>query len=465
MEENATNKLGSAPVGKLLLELAIPAITAQLINMLYNIIDRIYIGHIQDVGPLALTGVGLTFPIIMIISAFSALIGMGGSPLASMRLGEKRYKMAEKIVGNCFSALLIIAVTLTIVFLIFARPLLYLFGASDDTIDFALSYMNIYIMGTVFVMIALGMNPFISAQGFAKTGMLTVTIGAVFNIALDPLFIFAFGLGVPGAALATIISQAVSCFWVLKFLTGKKTTVKIRRQYMRLDKKCILPVLGLGLSPFIMQSTESLLNICFNSSLQKYGGDLAVGAMTIMSSLAQVAFMPLLGLAQGAQPIISYNFGANNKERVRKTFRLLIISSVIFSSAFCLFNELFPNVFVSLFANSEELQSIAAWALRIYMAGAFMMGIQDGCQQTFIALGQAKTSIFLALFRKMILLIPLIYILPNFFTDKVFAVFLAEPVADIVAATTTGCLFAIQFKRLLSGMKPDSTEAAASVNN
>ena len=447
MESTVTNKLGTAPIGKLLADLALPSITAQIINMLYNIVDRIYIGHIEDIGPLALTGVGLTFPIIMIITAFSSLIGMGGSPRASMKLGEKNQPEAEKILGNCFSLLIVISIILTVFFFIFSRPLLFLFGASSETIDYGTSYMNIYVLGTVFVMISLGMNPFISAQGFAKISMLTVTIGAVINIILDPIFIFLLNMGVPGAALATIISQGVSCLWVLKFLTGKRTVLKLKLKFFKFNRHIISSVLALGFAPFIMQSTESLLNICFNTSLQRYGGDLAVGAMTILSSMMQIYSLPITGLTQGAQPIISYNYGAKNIPRVRKAFRLLITIAVSYSFSFWLLNMIFPQLLVSIFSSTEELTSITSWSARIYFAGIIIMGVQNSCQQTFIALGQAKKSIFLALFRKIILLIPLIFILPLFIQDKVFAVFLAEPISDIIAATTTGIMFFFFFKK------------------
>ena len=456
MDQSSTNKLGTEKVSKLLFELALPSITAQVINMLYNIVDRIYIGHIENIGSLALTGVGLCFPILILISAFSALIGMGGSPQASIRLGAKDHEGAEKILGNCFSVLLIMSVILTGVFLVSSESLLMMFGASTDTLPYAMEYLNIYVIGTIFVMISLGLNSFISAQGFAKISMMTVLIGAIVNIVLDPIFIFGLSMGVRGAALATIISQCVSALWVLIFLFGKKTTLRIHRKHMKPSTKVLGPVLALGLAPFIMQSTEGLLNICFNSSLQKYGGDIAVGSMTILASCMQVLMLPLSGLSQGAQPIISYNFGAGNKERVKKAFRLLFICCVIYAGAFWLLNIIAPKVFVGLFASDATLKETASWALRIYMATGFMMGIQIACQQTFVAIGQAKISLFLALLRKIILLIPLIYILPNFFADKVFAVFLAEPVSDLLAASTTFILFKWQFDKVLNAQ--DSVE-------
>ena len=447
------NKLGTAPVGKLLTSLAIPCIAAQVVNLLYNIVDRIYIGRIPEIGAAALTGVGVTFPIIMIISAFSALVGMGGAPRASIKMGQKDNDGAEKILGSCLALSIVLALVLIIIFELFGRQLLLLFGASDKTIPYGWNYMSIYVLGTFFVIVTMGLNNFISTQGFAKTSMLTVIIGAVINIILDPVFIFVFNMGVQGAALATILSQAISCIWVLRFLTSRRTILKIRARNIRLRREVLLPVIALGVSPFIMQSTESLLNICFNSSLQRYGGDMAVGAMTILSSIMQFFSLPIMGLAQGAQPIISFNYGARNKERVQKAFRLLFVCAVIFSTAFWLVNMLAPGLLVSLFASTDDLQAYASWALRIYLAAAFMMGIQNSCQQTFVAIGEAKISLFLALLRKVLLLIPLIFILPLFLEDKVFAVFLAEPIADFLAAATTFTCFKIKSKKVIGQMQ------------
>ncbi len=447
------NRLAVHSIGRLLFEMAVPAILAQIVNILYNIVDRIYIGHIPGIGAAALTGVGVTFPIIIIISAFSALIGMGGAPRAAIKMGEQNEKAAEQILGNCFTALLGISVLLTVVFLLLNKPLLYMFGASKETLPYALSYLNIYVCGTIFVQLALGLNSFITTQGFSGTSMTTVAVGAVINIILDPILIFGFHMGVEGAAIATVISQGVSALWVLRFLTGKKTRLKLRRGNMRLKRSVITPVLMLGLSPFIMQSTESLLNIAFNTSLLKYGGDLAVGAMTILSSLSQIQFMPIQGLCQGAQPIMSYNYGAKNLTRVRTTFRLLAICAFGYCTAIWLLMMLFPELFISMFSTQEKLVVYTAWALRIFMPIAFLMSMQTCCQQTFLALGQAKVSIFLALLRKMILLIPLIYILPVFFKDKVFAVFFAEPVADLIAVCTTMAAFAFHFRKLTAENK------------
>ena len=447
------NTLGTEKIGKLLLNLALPAITAQIINLLYNLVDRIYIGHIPEIGSAALTGVGVTFPIIMIVSAFSSLVGMGGAPQASIMMGRKDHRGALKVVGNCVTFLTIIAVLLTAAILIFKRDLLMLFGASVNTIGYAEDYLTIYALGTIFVQYALGLNMFITCQGFAKTSMLTVLIGAVLNIILDPIFIFGFGMGVQGAALATILSQAVSAVWVVKFLCGKKTTLKIKRENLRLQKEIILPVLALGVSPFIMQSTESLLFVCLNSSLQRYGGDIAVGAMTILSSVMQLATLPLQGLTQGAQPIVSYNFGAQKLDRVKKAFQLLLLSAMAFSIALWLGVMLLPRAFAGLFTSDTALIDYTAGSLRVYFAAGLVMGAQMACQQTFIALGNAKSSVFLALLRKVILLIPLIYILPLFLEDQVFAVFLAEPIADTLAAATTVTMFTVSFKKLMKNQK------------
>lgn len=443
------NKLATEPVGKLMFQLALPAVVSQLVNMLYNIVDRIYIGHIPENGVAALTGLGLCFPVIMLVSAFAALFGMGGAPQAAIAMGRGSNEKAEQILGNCLSALLMTSVVLTGIFLAFGKPLLYLFGASANTIDYALSYLRIYVCGTVFVQLALGLNMFITTQGFAAKAMVTVLIGAVLNTILDPLFIFGFHMGVRGAAIATVISQAVSAVWVFLFLTGRKTKLRIRLANMKPDRSLLLSIMALGLSPFIMQSTESLLNICFNSSLQRYGGDIAVGTMTIIASVSQLIIMPLQGITQGAQPIISFNYGAGNTGRVKEASRLLIIVCSIYSAACCLLVESFPEAFIRLFNSKAELISMAAWAIRVYSAGIFMMGIQTSCQQSFVALGQAKISFFLACLRKLILLIPLIYILPRFLTNQVFAVFLAEPIADISAALVTLSSFIVISKRLL----------------
>ncbi|MCF0105750.1 MAG: MATE family efflux transporter [Holdemanella sp.] len=449
MESQKENVLGTEPVGKLLLKLALPAVVSQLVNMLYNIVDRIYIGHIPENGVAALTGLGLCFPILMLISAFASLYGMGGAPQAAIAMGQGDNKRAERILGNCFSALIITSIVLTIVFLLFGKPLLMMFGASNGTIEYAWSYLAIYVCGTIFVQLALGLNMFITTQGFASKAMVTVLIGAGLNTILDPIFIYGFHLGVQGAAYATVISQAVSAFWVLRFLTGNKTTLKIKVSNMRISWKIVFPIVALGLSPFIMQSTESILNICFNTSLQKYGGDLAVGTMTILSSVGQLLILPLQGITQGAQPIISFNYGAGKSDRVKQAIKIQLIICISFTTLVWALIELFPTVFIRIFNSKEELLTLATWALRVYAGGMFMMGAQIACQQSFVALGQAKTSLLLACLRKLVLLIPLIYILPQFMDNKVLAVFLAEPVSDILAATITSLTFAISIKKLL----------------
>lgn len=448
MGKQATD-LGKGSVGKLLFQLALPAIIAQLVNVLYNIVDRIFIGRMPN-GELAMAGVGVAFPIIMIVSAFSALVGMGGAPLAAIKMGEKDNDGAEKIMTNSFSTLVIIAIILTISLLIFKENILWAFGASKDTIGYANDYIGIYLIGTLFVQIGLGLNPFINTQGFAKTGMITVLIGAIINIVLDPILIFGFNMGVKGAALATISAQFVSAVWVLLFLVGKKSVLKIRKKYIVPNLKVIGPILLLGISPFIMQATESLVIISMNNNLAKYGGDLAIGAMTIMSSVMQIILLPMMGLTQGAQPIISFNYGADKLDRVRKTFKLLLVSCLVYTTLMWGAIMIFPQVFVSIFNSNPQLVEITVWSMRIYFAGILLFGAQIACQQTFLALGQAKISMILALLRKIILLIPLIFILPIFFENKLQGVLTAEPVADITAAIVTIICFSLFYKKTLS---------------
>lgn len=445
--------LGTERIGKLLFKLALPSVVAQLVNLLYNMVDRVYIGHMENVGSLALTGIGVCMPVILLVSAFAALVGMGGAPQVSIYMGKKDYKTAEKIMGNCFVFLIFISIVLTGFLYIFGEDLLLIFGASENTIGYAIDYMNIYVIGTIFVQMALGMNMFITCQGFTKISMLSVVIGAVLNIILDPILIFNFNMGVKGAALATIISQAVSAVWVVSFLAGKKSGIRLKKENFKVDFRILLPCLALGVSPFIMQATESVINICFNSSLLKYGGDVAVGAMTVLSTVMQFSMLPLQGLTQGAQPITSYNYGAGNPDRVKQSFKLLLISCFVYSMLLWSLVMIMPEKFVLMFNSDPELVSYGSWAMRIYFAVLGIFGIQIACQQTFIAIGNAKTSLFLAVFRKIILLIPLIYILPNFFADKAMAVYLAEPVADIIAVITTTILFARYFSKTLKKMK------------
>lgn len=464
---NITNDnafLGTEPIGKLLFKLAIPTISAQLINMLYNVVDRIYIGHMADVGDLALTGVGVCMPIIMIVSAFAALISSGGAPRASIFMGRGDKDSAERTMGSCFSMQIIISIILTAVLLIWHRDLLLAFGASENTISFAAGYMQIYAFGTIFVQLTLGMNAYITAQGFAKVGMYTVVVGAVANIILDPIFIFALGLGVRGAAVATVISQAISCVFVLAFLMGKKSILRLRLSTLKIDLKLALPCLALGLAPFVMQASESVISVCFNSSLQGYGGDIAVGAMTILTSVMQFAMLPLQGLAQGAQPIISYNYGAKNKDRVKAIFKLLLCCSLIYSVTLWLGVLIFPRAFASIFTSEAALLDFTAPALRIYCAVLGIFGIQVACQMTFVSLGKALSSVAVAVMRKFVLLLPLIYIVPLFFDSemKTTAVYLAEPIADFLAVTFTTVLFIFQFKKALNSIDADIEVHSAS---
>ena len=445
--------LGTEPVGRLLLRLSVPTVAAQLINMLYNIVDRIYIGHMPGSGNLALTGVGVCMPIIMFVSAFAALIGAGGAPRASIFMGRGDQESAEKTLGGCFSLQTLVSLLMTALLLLFAKPMLMTFGASENTIGYAVEYMRIYALGTAFVQLTLSMNAYITAQGFAKTGMLTVLIGALLNIALDPLFIFGLNMGVRGAALATIISQGVSCIWVISFLCSKKSTIRIKRQNLRIHRKVVLPCIALGAAPFIMQASERVISVCFNSTLLRYGGDVAVGAMTILTSVMQFAMLPLQGLAQGAQPITSFNYGARNVARVKQTFRLLLTVSLIYSVSLWAVIQLFPQGFAALFATDATLLAFAARALRIYCGALFMFGIQIACQMTFVAIGYAKSSIIVAVMRKFVLLLPLIYIMPLFVADKTMGVYMAEPVADMLAVLFTAVLFRSQFKKAIASMQ------------
>ena len=441
--------LGTAPVGKLLFKLALPTVIAQLINMLYNIVDRIYIGHMPENGDLALTGVGVCMPIIMIVSAFAALVSSGGAPRASIFMGKKDMDSAEKTLGGCFGLQIIISVILTAILLIFNRDLLLAFGASENTIEYAVEYMNVYAIGTIFVQLTLGMNSFVTAQGFTKISMLSVIIGAVANIILDPIFIYGLDMGVTGAALATVISQALSCVWVVAFLCSKKTLLRIKLKNLFVSPKIVLPCLALGSAAFIMQASESVISICFNSSLLGYGGDIAVGAMTILTSVMQFAMLPLQGIAQGAQPISSYNYGAKNPDRVKKTFKLLLISSLVYSVVLWLCVMLFPRAFAAMFTTEVALLDFTEKVIRIYFGGMFLFGIQIACQMTFVSLGNAPASVIVAVVRKFVLLLPLIYIMPHLVEDPTIGVYMAEPIADVIAVTFTTILFAFQFRKAL----------------
>ena len=451
--QNDKNFLGTAPIGKLLLKLSIPTVIAQLINMLYNVVDRIYIGHIPGEGSLALTGVGVCMPIIMIVTAFAALISSGGAPRASICMGKQDNKSAEQILGNCFSLQIVVSIVLTVVLLIWNKDLLMAFGASKNTLGYATDYMRIYALGTLFVQLTLGMNAFITAQGFTTTSMVSVLIGAICNITLDPVFIFVFNMGVKGAALATVLSQAISTIWVVVFLSGKKTQLHLRKKYMGLKPKIFLPCVALGLATFIMQASESVVTVCFNSSLLHYGGDIAVGAMTILTSVMQFAMLPLQGIAQGSQPIASYNYGAKNADRVKKTFRLLVITCLTYSTLLWAAVQIISKVFVSIFTSDAKLVAFTAPMLKIYLGGLFLFGIQIACQITFTSLGKAVNSIIVAVVRKFVLLLPLIYIMPHVVSNPTIGVYMAEPIADIIAVLFTSVLFTFQFKKALTQIR------------
>ncbi|SFJ27344.1 Multidrug export protein MepA [Terrisporobacter petrolearius] len=460
---NKSIDLGKGSISKLLYTLAVPTIIGQLVNLLYNVIDRIFIGRMAN-GDIAMAGVGVAMPIILLVSAFAMLFAAGGAPLSAIEMGKQDNDKAEEIMSNCFSMLISGGIILTILFLVFKEPILWAFGASNATIGYGLDYLSIYLIGTIFVQISLGMNLFINTQGFTKIGMFTVIIGAIINIVLDPILIFGFGMGVKGAALATIISQGISAIFVLKFLFGKKSILKIRKKYLKLNKKLALSIVALGVAPFIMQATESLVLVSLNNQLLKYGGDLAVGAMTIMSSIMQVIMMPLMGLTQGAQPIISYNFGAKEMDRVKKTFKLLFIICVSYSAVMVSLIMIFPEFFVSIFNNKPELVEITSWAMKIYFVGMCLFGAQIACQQTFLALGQAKTSLIIAMLRKIVLLVPLIFILPMFIEDGLTAVLLAEPIADIIAIISTVIIFGLFYKKTFNNIDEKNNEVINNIN-
>lgn len=441
--------MGSGSVKRWMVKMAVPAVIGQVVNLLYNIVDRIYIGHISGIGGSALTGVGLFTPILMLITAFAMLAGAGGAPRAAIAMGKGSREEAEKIMANCFTVLLILAVILTAVFSVFLPSLLRLFGASDVTLPYGTTYGRIYILGSIFVLTVMGMNPFLTAQGFSRMSMMTTVIGAGINIVLDPIFIFVLDLGVAGAALATVLSQAVSAVWILKFLTGKKTLLKLKPGNMILERKTIAPCLGLGVSSFVMVSTESLLSISFTSSLSRYGGDVAVGAMTVLTSINQLIMMPMQGVCQGGQPLMSFNYGARKLNRVKEAFLCQFLTCVTYTAVFWSLLMLFPNAFAGIFTSDTALVEYTAWAIRVFLAGCFSVGFQISCQQAFMALGQAKTSLIMACLRKLILLIPLIFILPLFFENQAFAVFLAEPVSDILSAVVTTAVFARFFRKLM----------------
>ena len=440
--------MATESIGKLMLSMAIPSVIAQIINILYSIVDRIYIGHIEGVGMEALTGVGVTFPIITLISAFSAFVGVGGAPLASIWLGKGDRKRAETILGNGVTMLAAFTVLLMVVFYAFQRPLLYMFGASDATIDYAVDYISVYLVGTIFVELALGLNTFIISQGQSRIAMMAVLIGAVANIVLDPIFIFVFHMGVKGAARATVISQLLSALWTVGFLVSSRSSLTIKKEALKPDWPVIGSIMALGVSPFIMRTTESLISIVLNSGLQRYGGDIYVGSLTIMQSVMQMYAAPIGGFTQGVQPVISYNFGAGNFDRVKKLYRRMIGICFAFSAGATALVIIFPEFFASMFTNDAELITLVGKMMPIFMCGMLVFGLQNGIQPTFLALGQAKISLFIAVFRKVILLVPLALILPLRF--GVMGIYYAEPISDILSATVASVLFFTHIKKIVS---------------
>lgn len=444
---HSEEKLGTEKIGRLILSMGLPTLIAQVINLLYNIVDRMYIGHL--VGPEALTGVGLTLPIIMLISAFSAFVGAGGAPLAAIAMGQGDKKRAETILSNAATMLCFFTVVLMLLFFFIEKPFLYMIGASDVTYPFAGAYLRIYLLGTLFVQIVIGLNPFITAQGQSKIAMLSVLIGAALNIALDPVFIFVFKMGVRGAALATIISQFASALWTIRFLSSKKTSLRIHMEYLKPDIRIIGSVAALGVSPFIMQSTESLISVVLSSGLQKYGGDVYVGSLTILQSVMQLINTPISGFTQGVQPILSYNYGAGNIERVKATYKRIIGITILASFCITLSAMLLPGMYARIFTDDVELIGVVRRVMPVFVAGMLIFGIQMGCQTTFMGLGQAKISLFMALLRKVFLLVPFAIIFP-LITKDVMSIYYAECSADAIAATVCGTVFLCNIKRILA---------------
>ena len=446
----SNNKLATQPIKKLLISMAVPTVLAQLVQLLYNVVDRIYVGRIPESGAMGLAGLGVTFPILLLIAAFASMVGMGGAPRASIAMGKGDVKEAEKILGNSITLLIIFSVVLTCVFSIFKEPILLTFGASENSLPYAVDYISIYLLGTIFVQFTMGLNPFITNQGFSKTAMLTVCIGCGLNIILDPIFIFVLGFGVKGAAIATVISQGVSAIWVMLFLLSKKSQLKITKENLIPRKYILISIASLGISPFVMQSTECLIQLSFNRGMLAYGNDTYVAIMAILFSLNQIIFLPLNGIGQGATPIMSYNYGAKNVNRVKETYRLLFISSLSFSLIFVGVMEIFPEFFIGLFSPDPTLIATGALPLQIFLCGMSILGAQMACQNTFLALGQAKASIFIATLRKIILLLPLSLILPNLWGLGIWGLFLAEPISDVISATTSVVLYRIKHKALLT---------------
>ena len=446
------NDFSKGNIPRTITRLAIPMILAMLVNALYSVVDRIYIGHLSGVGQTALTGIGLCYPITMAIAAFSYLVGNGGGPLTSILRGAKDDEGAEKVLGNSITLLVLFGILVPLICFLIQKPVLYLFGASDATYPYAREYITIYLSGSLPVMLTLGLNPFLNAQGFTRTGMMTVLIGAVCNIVLDPLFIFVFGMGVRGAAVATVISQTVSAVWVIAFLLGKKNLIRVRKQFLRLQRDVSMRIMGLGVSTFIMNLTEAAISAVFNASLSRFGGDIYVTVMTVATSVSQLVFMPLSGFAQGAQPVTGYNYGAREYTRVKQCFWFLVKASVTYAVLAWLVLMIFPRQLIGIFNNDPTLMETAIPMFRVFFCMNFIMSLQMSAQNTFVAMGEAKKATFFALYRKVLLLIPLILILPRIGFD-ITGVFAAEPVADTISALTCFTTFLLTAYRKLGRME------------
>lgn len=439
-------KLGTDRMLPLVFRMALPAVAAQIANLLYNIVDRIFIGHIPGIGTDALAGVGVTTSVIILISAFSAIVSGGGAPLAAIALGQGDRERAERILGNGFVLLVIFTVFTSLVTYLFMEPILLLTGASEATLGFGTEYLSIYLLGTIFVQISTGLNTFINIQGRPGIAMCSILIGAFINIILDPIFIYSLGLGVKGAAIATVISQACSAAWVLRFLFSRKASLNLAHRYMRLDMRTIGAILGLGISPFIMASTESLVGFVLNGSLKQFG-DIYVSTLTILQSAMQFGSVPITGFAQGFVPIISYNFGHGNTDRVKECYKIALVTMFTFNAVVMLAMISFPAAAASMFTSDPELIDTVSQMMPVFLSGMTIFGLQRACQNTFIALGQAKVSLFIALLRKVILLVPLALLLPEFWGVK--GVFAAESIADATAAICCTIIFMMTFPRIL----------------
>ena len=456
MENKKENILETMPVLPLFIKMAIPAVLSQLISILYNLVDKMFIGHMPSGGAESLAGLGVTTPVILFLSAFAALVSMGGAPKAAIALGKNDNETAERIMGSCMAMLTVLSLVLTVGMLLWGKNFLLLFGASENTIGYAVDYMRIYCLGTIFIQLALGLNAFITTQGYTKISMINVAIGAVINVILDPILIYGFHMGIKGAAIATVIAQGISSMVIIRFLISEKSMIRLRRSYIRFDWGLLLPCLLLGTSPALMQITENMVAISFNTVLQKYGGDIAVESMSILNSVMQFVMLLLPGLVQGAQPILSYNLGAHKYDRVKRTFRYLLAACVAGSCIIWFICMVFPQAVIRIFTNDSALQKYSVTPLRTYLCLLCIYGIQVACQYSFVALDRAKTAIFLTIWRKIIILIPLIFLLPHVVKNPTLGVFLAEPAADLIAVCTTGTLFYRYYRKMETEVSRES---------